>query len=765
MSRPITALFTTFLVVGLLYGLATPPFEASDEVFHYPFVRHVALGNGLPIQSAAVKQPWEQVGNHPPAYYYLGAAMTFWIDTGDFESLRAPNPFARIGIPGTPQNINYTRSAAAFVANPYSLRGSWLAIYLIRLVSLAMSTLTVLFTYLFANMLLLSPDANGLLIKRGDIRQKMIPILTTALVAFNPMFVFISASVNNDALTWLVAIAALVVVIQLTRGPSIYLPREIGDKWYDLPAIGVLLGIAALSKVSALALAPLVGLALLAQALRLKRWQGFFIGGAIIVAVVTLLAGWWYWRNQVLYGEWLALNIHSQITATRADPYTFQTFIAEFPSFWLSFWAMFGSFNIKAANWVYAFFTLLTLAAVGGGVLAIARRTTDRARQYDLWLTATHGLLILIIAVTAIGLLRWNFLSYAAQGRLMFTTLPPLMFYMALGLARLSPPKYWRRYLGLLVGVLGWIAVRTAVIDVAAAYLPARPVTAEQLPADLQSVRAVLAPGAELIGYTIQSPRRLNPAENVIVTLYWRATAPIADDYNVFLHVLGRSRELVGSVDSWPGGGLRPTSFWREGDIYSDRYEIALNAKATLPSQLLLDVAMWHTDANRTFPIVDDNGREISSVIIPVGLLDSQHAFAAAPSVPDGSTFEGGITLLGYDPPVEARANIPATLTLYWQASQPIGEDLTVFVHVVDESGVIAAQADAPPLNGEWNTSSWIEGRVVVDARALTFPAAAPYTIRVGLYNPLTEMRLPAFQADLSEWPDHAVVLKTILVK
>ena len=203
MNRSLIGLLAVYISVASLYAIVTPPFEASDEVFHYPFVRNVALGRGLPVQRLDVKQPWEQVAFHPPAYYYIAAALTFWIDTSDFDSLRAPNPFARIGIPGTPQNVNYTKSAAQFVWWPVRLRGSTLAIYLLRIVSVLMSLGTITFTYLMTRLLFSS---------------KVLALLAASLIAFNPEFVFISASVNNDNLTWLICVFTLFIALHQCAG-------------------------------------------------------------------------------------------------------------------------------------------------------------------------------------------------------------------------------------------------------------------------------------------------------------------------------------------------------------------------------------------------------------------------------------------------------------------------------------------------------------------------------------------------------------------
>ena len=237
-------------------------------------------------------------------------------------------------------------------------------------------------------------------------------------------------------------------------------------------------------------------------------------------------------------------------------------------------------------------------------------------------------------------------------------------------------------------------------------------------------------------------------------------------DYNLFLHVLGQSRALVGSVDTWPGGGLRPTSFWKTGDIYRDTYVIQLDSNAATPSKLWLDLAMWDRDPGQPLPITGLDSAPIPSVIVPVGRIDSPEPLTATPANPVGSTLEGGITLIGFDLPQSLReaSNLPITMSLYWQTSEPLAADYTVFIHLTDANGGQLA-ADGPPLNGDWPTSAWQANRLVVDSHTLVFPAPGDYTIRVGLYDPATVIPLAAFRADGSEWPDWAIELTTVSVK
>ena len=68
-----TIILCLFIGLGVLYSTATPVFEASDELNHYPFVQTLAEGNGLPVQRPGQETLWGQEGSQPPLYYALAA--------------------------------------------------------------------------------------------------------------------------------------------------------------------------------------------------------------------------------------------------------------------------------------------------------------------------------------------------------------------------------------------------------------------------------------------------------------------------------------------------------------------------------------------------------------------------------------------------------------------------------------------------------------------------------------------------------------------
>ncbi|MCB0174152.1 MAG: hypothetical protein KDJ97_26800, partial [Anaerolineae bacterium] len=60
------ALLFTFLAT--VYSIVTPIFESPDELWHYPFVWHLAQTAELPVQDPANPQLWQQEGSQPPLY-------------------------------------------------------------------------------------------------------------------------------------------------------------------------------------------------------------------------------------------------------------------------------------------------------------------------------------------------------------------------------------------------------------------------------------------------------------------------------------------------------------------------------------------------------------------------------------------------------------------------------------------------------------------------------------------------------------------------
>ena len=122
--------------------------------------------------------------------------------------------------------------------------------------------------------------------------------------------------------------------------------------------------------------------------------------------------------------------------------------------------------------------------------------------------------------------------------------------------------------------------------------------------------------------------------------------------------------------------------------------------------------------------------------------------------------FGPAVQLLAYDlEPAEPQPGDIVTLTLYWQTSQPLHQQATVFVHLLDEEGQIVAQDDAQPVRNSYPLPVWPPGMIVADPHPLIWPEA-PAALSVGLYNPADFTRWPVTDASGVELPDGRVILQ-----
>ncbi len=223
-----------FLLLGGIYAVTTPVFEASDELWHYPMVRHLADGNPLPVQvyDPAEAGPWKQEASQPPLYYYLSAALTFWVDTADMEAVRLENPHVDNGVITEDGNNNLV------VHHPdwNQWQGTLLAVHIVRLASVLLGALTVYLTYRIGREV--APD------------RPEIGLGAAAVNAFIPMFLFISGAVNNDNLAIpLASLAILLMIVAVTgRGRLGRVAQATSAKrWLFWVLLGVVIGLAVLT--------------------------------------------------------------------------------------------------------------------------------------------------------------------------------------------------------------------------------------------------------------------------------------------------------------------------------------------------------------------------------------------------------------------------------------------------------------------------------------------------------------------------------------
>ncbi len=109
--------------------------------------------------------------------------------------------------------------------------------------------------------------------------------------------------------------------------------------------------------------------------------------------------------------------------------------------------------------------------------------------------------------------------------------------------------------------------------------------------------------------------------------------------------------------------------------------------------------------------------------------------------------YAGVMTLLGYRlDATTLRPGDDVPLTLYWRVDEPMDRVWTIFVHVVDDAGILVAQRDQYPGMGSLRTTELAKGQTFADTYLIHIPetAYAPtmLALDVGLYDAESGERL-----------------------
>jgi dolichyl-phosphate-mannose-protein mannosyltransferase len=243
-----------------------------------------------------------------------------------------------------------------------------------------------------------------------------------------------------------------------------------------------------------------------------------------------------------------------------------------------------------------------------------------------------------------------------------------------------------------------------------------------QLPAGL-GVTAADGIALERIGVD----RRLTPGQPLLVAVSWGWSGAERDrpPATLFAHLVDVSGRQVAGSDTPLALGSASGVEW-----------LRLTLPGSLPAGAYsLELGLY--DGHDQPLALADNGGKALGASLRWGPLVVAPAPGQPPAgiTPASITFGDAIELTGW-------GWAGGQLTLRWQALARPAADYTVFVHALDGSGKVVAQADGQPLAGAFPTGVWRPGETVLDPHALSLPAGT-WTVEVGLYELATERRLP----------------------
>ncbi len=452
----LSAIVVLYLGLGLAYAHFVPAWQAPDEPAHFNYVKFLAERGQLPV-----------------------------LTQGDFPNVTPGPDFSPSSdISGFRYESHQPPLYYAFAAALYKL-GARVAV--LRAFSLLLGAVLLVMTFACSRLVLPAWDAGAL--------------AAAAFVAFLPMHLFMSASINNDTLSEVVASSLLLVFLGVVAG------YRVRGLWL---LTGLLLGAALLTKVTIYVPSALLvlGTILVGAGFKPARagaaWRGSplvpaaggfetrpykdatesavdwrnILGAASIAGLTALVvAGWWFVRNGLIYG-WTDLAAQSRqdlvngaqlhqgsLGGTAAAAFLITTFH--------SFWAQFGWMSIPVSDATYkklllvsGFLVVGVAAFVLRCTLAVRRKTCLPVGDGPLMTSARAWRLVLDGAALAVlwasvlaGLLYYNLKFVQDQGRYLFPALIPIAIAASCGAAGLFPRRLQPFVLGIGAAAMLWFAL------------------------------------------------------------------------------------------------------------------------------------------------------------------------------------------------------------------------------------------------------------------------------------------------------------------
>ena len=397
------SIFMLAAIGGIAWALITPSFDAPDESEHFAYAQYVAE-TGRAIDSSQGARPaysTEELlaleGTRHFSYIESASGRPPWLKADEqrwkrrFEEQRPADDngggYSTAGSTHTP--LFYALLAPAYLATDGQSTFSQLAA--MRLISALLGGIVALCAYL--------------IVRELFPRRRLPAVAAGLLVAFQPMFGFMSGAVNNDMG---VNAAGAVLLYLLIRGLRRGLTVPTGI------ALGAVLVLAPLLKGTGLALYPAAALALLFMIWRRHERSDLLAYAAVVGTFLAFTVGWQliaplFERTTLSAAGEGAAAEGARDNIPGALSYLWQVFLPPLPFMtdlftfkWPAFdiyvirgWDAFGWYAISFPQWVNVLIVACMLVAGALAALALVRH---RSRVWP----RVPELLVLVGAVAGV---------------------------------------------------------------------------------------------------------------------------------------------------------------------------------------------------------------------------------------------------------------------------------------------------------------------------------------------------------------------------
>jgi hypothetical protein len=598
LERPVVAVLLLLILLGYLLAAlritrALPIGHGPDGPLHLQYIRFVADTLQLPT---AVLPPEDNVASQesvqPPLFYVVTAVLTGWTAHPAIARPAAgllAQAFAWLTAFQPDPSVLYVAPPGLWpqstVVSGYAARGvSMLA---------GLLALGCLFGWL--------RELSG---------SRWLALAGTAWLGWNFNFPYIHAVISNDAFLALFVTAGLWQVTRILHALELPLgegapkagvrgeAQRISDR--SLVWLGVLLGALALVKLNGLVVLPVAGLAVLWVTPGRRLRSAAIVGGTVVA-----MAGWWYARNLLLYGDLTGLRMFAAIEDTRQG-------LRPAALSWTALWPVLTGAVDALLYYYLPWLALVVLNSLAftGALLAAGRRS---------WRLPVVLLAAVVLLVVA------SYLGWA--GRFVYGTAPRLLL------------PAWPALAGLWVaGFAAWLPRRIhplvplVILPIVAAHLVGvmdkkwaggdRPTSYTFIPVlspyDQPQVDREWA--VDFGPYlTLTGSRLIRQGDQAIVALHFRLREGIRDPQTSFyVHVVDAQGDKVAQANTFYQTDPLPLSSWRRGQTVVCLYRLRLSRQATGPLQVYTGV--YSRQTMQTLPATDA-GIDVPGGDLLVGLL------------------------------------------------------------------------------------------------------------------------------------------------
>jgi hypothetical protein len=247
-----------------------------------------------------------------------------------------------------------------------------------------------------------------------------------------------------------------------------------------------------------------------------------------------------------------------------------------------------------------------------------------------------------------------------------------------------------------------------------------------------------------LLGYSGPDENRAALAgTELAATLFFAKERRSEEEAAIYVSLLDSQGAGVAGYEGWPLGGY-PPPVWPENALVQAPVAFDLPGSLASGSYRLVAGFIDPATGEKTPPV------ELSTLAV------RQRAASFTRPTPevtfsDPPQLGTHARLLGYDIREQGEQGEQTFVRLYWEILQPLLPPHHIFVHLDAPDGQTIAQQDGPPVGvGEAGaqaqpapTGSWQPGEFLVTEHLLRAPLGEDRSMRVGLYDPVSQARLP----------------------